>query len=210
MSIESAQFPFDDLYRFSTTAFEWEKLDAALVSGSPPSARHNYAMAAVGSNLFLFGGTISCGSFCSEPSADLLVYVTSRVIAWPASGFSTAWLTRVYDDDILQVTGDANWPSGTVLIDCLTVSVLPCSLTIAGDPSAASTIQRHTESMIVCEAASGCTGVTMRHVTVACTSEASAAGPLQISGAGAVATIEGATFSGCAAESGFLVCPAST
>ncbi len=37
----------------------------------------------------------------------------------------------------------------------------------------------------------------MRHVAVACTGEASAAGPLEISGASAVATIEGATFSDC-------------
>ena len=127
------------------------------------------------------------------------MYVRSRVIAWPASGLTTAWLTRVYDDDILQVTGDADWPSGTVLIDCLAVSALPCSLTIVGDSSASSTIRRHTDSTIMCEAASGCTGVTMRHVSVACTSKVSADGPLQISGAGAVATIEGATFSDCAA-----------
>jgi len=129
------------------------------------------------------------------------VYVTPHVIAWPASGFSTAWLTRVYDHDILQVTGDTDWPSETVSLDCLTVSVWPCSLTIAGDPSAPSTIRFHTDSRIACEAASGCTGVTIRHVTVACANEVSAAGPLQISGASTVATIEGATFSDCAALS---------
>ena len=124
------------------------------------------------------------------------MYVTPQVVPWPASGFTAAWLSRVYDGDIIQLAGDADWPSGLVVELC--VSVLPCSLTIAGDPSAVSTIQRHTESRIVCEAASGCTGVTMRHVTVACTSEASAEGPLQISGAGAVAIIDGVTFSDCA------------
>jgi hypothetical protein len=124
------------------------------------------------------------------------VYTTRQVIAWPASGFSRTWFTRVYDGDIVQVTGDADWPSG-ITVDLCVPPVFPCSLTIAGSASASSTIRRHTNSRIVCEAASGCTGVTMRHVAVACTGEASAAGPLQISGAGAVATIEGATFSDC-------------
>ena len=123
-----------------------------------------------------------------------MVYVTAQVIAWPTSGFSAAWLSRVYDGDVIQVTGYTDWHADVELC----VSLLPCSLTIAGDPSASSTIRRHTESRIVCETASGCTGVTMRHVSVACTSKVSATGPLQISGAGAVVTIEGAAFSDCA------------
>jgi hypothetical protein len=126
---------------------------------------------------------------------DLLVCGTKQVFAWPASGLSTVWLTRVYDGDILHLTGDADWPSGMTVELCSTF--FPCSLTIAGDPSASSTIRRHTNSRIVCKASSGCTGVTMRHVAVACTGKASAAGPLEISGASAVATIEGATFSDC-------------
>jgi hypothetical protein len=119
-----------------------------------------------------------------------------QVIVWPASGFSLTWFTRVYDEDIIQVTGDVNWSSLTVELDCLAVSTLPCSLAIAGDPFAPGTIWRHDGSRIVCEAASGCTGVTVRHVAVACKGEASV-GPLQISGAGAVVTIESSTFSDC-------------
>ena len=46
----------NELYRFSTTALQWEQLDAALVSDSPPSARSSHAMTAVGSDLFIFGG----------------------------------------------------------------------------------------------------------------------------------------------------------
>ena len=46
----------NELFRFSTTALQWEELDAALVSGSPPSARDGHSMAAVGSDLFVFGG----------------------------------------------------------------------------------------------------------------------------------------------------------
>ena len=46
-----------ELFRFSTTMLQWEQLDATLVSGSPPSARFGHAMAAVGSDLFVFTGT---------------------------------------------------------------------------------------------------------------------------------------------------------
>ena len=126
---------------------------------------------------------------------DLLVYTIPQVIPLPASGFSLTWFTRVYDGDIIQVTGDADLPSGLTVDLCL--PPVPCFLTIVGNASTSNTIRRHTNSRIVCEATSGCTGLTMRHVAVACTSEASAAGPLQISGAGALATIEGATFSDC-------------
>ena len=51
--------PSNALFRFSTTALQWEQLDAALVSGVPPSARGGHAMAAVGSDLFVFGGELS-------------------------------------------------------------------------------------------------------------------------------------------------------
>ena len=46
----------NELLRFNTTDLQWEKLEEALVSGSPPSARKNHAMAAVGSSLYVFGG----------------------------------------------------------------------------------------------------------------------------------------------------------
>ena len=48
----------NDLYRFSTTALQWEQLDGALVSGSPPSTLGR--MTAVGSELFVF--TLSLGA----------------------------------------------------------------------------------------------------------------------------------------------------
>jgi N-acetylneuraminic acid mutarotase len=181
----------NDLFRFSTTEQKWEKIQ---VSGTPPSARSFHRMAAVGNNLYSFGGDFEAsGSFFADP---FLVYTTQQVFAWPASSFSPMWFTRVYDGDIIQITGDADWPS-EITVELCSSANLPCSLTIAGSASAYSTIRRHSNSRIVCEAASGCTGVTMRHVTVACSGEASAAGPLHISGAGAVATIEGATFSDC-------------
>jgi hypothetical protein len=186
----------NELFRFSTTTMQWEQLDALLVSGSPPSARFNHRMVAVGSDLYVFGGDTGVEGGLANPSADFLVHTTPQVLSLPASGFSAVWLTRVYDGDIIKLTGDSHLPSGLTVELCSSAS-LPCSLTIAGNASASSTIWRYTNSRIVCEAALGCTGVTMRHVAVACSGDASAGGPLQISGAGAVATIEGATFSDC-------------
>ena len=48
----------NDFYRFSTTGLQWKQLDASQVSGSPPIARTNHAMTALGSDLFIFGGGI--------------------------------------------------------------------------------------------------------------------------------------------------------
>ena len=201
----SVQEGSNELFRFSTTANQWYQLDVHIEgqhgvtgsmlseeSSSPPCKRQYLGMAAVGIELYLFGGKMECDSYIS----DFMVYVTPRVFAWPASGFSLAWLSRVYDDDIIHITGDADWPSG-LTVELCSLAILPCFLTITGDPSTSSTILRHTDGGIICAAASGCTGVTMRNVTVACTSEASGTGPLQISGAGALATIEGAIFSDC-------------
>jgi hypothetical protein len=171
----------NDLFRFSSTDHTWEHLDV----GSPPIAKSGYGMVSMGSDLYVFGGEI----------VNLLVYTTRQVIAWPAFGFSRTWFTRVYDGDIIQVTGNADWPSG-ITVD-VGLPPVPRFFSIAGNASASSTIRRHTNSRIVCEASLGCTGVTIRNVAVACTDEPSAAGPLQILGAGAVATIQGATFSNC-------------
>ena len=51
----------DDLFRFSTTTFQWEQLDAALVSGSPPSARWLHAMTTVDNDIIVFGGETDSG-----------------------------------------------------------------------------------------------------------------------------------------------------
>ena len=63
----------NEIFRFSTTALQWEELDAALVSGSPPSARSSHAMAAVGSDIFVFGGSTDQGE-------------EARCACWPPSG----------------------------------------------------------------------------------------------------------------------------
>ena len=51
----------NELFRFSTTARQWEQLDGLQVSGSPPSARDLHGMAAVGLDLYVFGGDTESG-----------------------------------------------------------------------------------------------------------------------------------------------------
>jgi len=189
-----------ELFRFSTTANQWEELNAPQASGLLFSrGRRGQSMVAVGRDLYIFGGGMADQRMNILFTADLLVYSTARVLAWPPSGISNGWLTRVYDGDIIQVRGKVNLPSGFTVNLC-SHELLPCTITITGDPSASSTIHRFINSRIVCEATAGCTSVTMRHVKVVCTKEASKAGALQISGAGAVATIEGVTFTDCTSE----------
>jgi hypothetical protein len=67
----------NEFFRFSTTALQWEELDAALVSGSPPSARDGHTMAAVGSDIFVFGGVRSSEGTLGEEA---------RCACWPPSG----------------------------------------------------------------------------------------------------------------------------
>ena len=50
-----------DLYRFSTTDLQWEQLDATHLRGSPPSVRFDHAMAARGSDVFVFAGETADG-----------------------------------------------------------------------------------------------------------------------------------------------------
>ena len=71
--LDRAVIAFYGLFRFSTTALQWEELDAALVSGSPPSARDGHTMAAVGSDIFVFGGYTDQGE-------------EARRACWPPSG----------------------------------------------------------------------------------------------------------------------------
>ena len=57
--------PCQDLFRFSTISMEWKMMDAAAgVTGTPPSARDSHAMAAVGTDIYLFGGFTESGKGC--------------------------------------------------------------------------------------------------------------------------------------------------
>ena len=51
------------LFRFSTTKMQWGQLDAPQASGSPPGARSGHGMVAVGSDLYVFGGSKILGSY---------------------------------------------------------------------------------------------------------------------------------------------------
>jgi len=63
----------NELFRFSTTTLQWEQLDVSRVSGSPPIGRSGHTMAAVGSDLIMFGGTTGSGE-------------EARCACWPPSG----------------------------------------------------------------------------------------------------------------------------
>ena len=75
---------------------------------------------------------------------------------------------------------------------------LPCTLTVVGDPVASVTIRRHLNSRITCEANSGCSAVSFKHITMACNdNETSASAALQLSGDGAELSILNSTFVNC-------------
>ena len=57
----SSSEKFNCLFRFSTTARQWDQLDAEKVSGSTPSARYLHGMVAVGPDLYVFGGMTDSG-----------------------------------------------------------------------------------------------------------------------------------------------------
>ena len=65
----------NEIFRFSTTALQWEQLDVDLVSGSPPSARYGHTMVVVGNELFVFGG------FTYTDLGE-----EARCACWPPSG----------------------------------------------------------------------------------------------------------------------------
>jgi len=69
----------NEFFRFSTTALQWEVLDAGLVSGSPPSERYGHAMVAVGSDIVVFGGSKVFGAQATGGEE-------ARCACWPPSG----------------------------------------------------------------------------------------------------------------------------
>ena len=49
----------DELWRYSTTTLEWELMGGAEVKGSiRPSARRGHGMTAVGTDVYVFGGSL--------------------------------------------------------------------------------------------------------------------------------------------------------
>ena len=76
----------NDLFRFSTTTLQWEQLDAQQVSGSPPSARSGLGMVAVGSDIYVFGGSTDV---FRDPGEE----ARCAACNWPSSGCipNSAW-----------------------------------------------------------------------------------------------------------------------
>jgi hypothetical protein len=65
MTQAAGGFAEDLFFRFSTISKEWTMLDAAAgVTGTSPSARHAHAMAAVGTDIYLYGGFTESGKDC--------------------------------------------------------------------------------------------------------------------------------------------------
>jgi len=60
-----------EMFRYSTISMEWTALDADAVTGKWPNARSNHALAAVGTDIYLFGGSTFSGS-----SGELFRYST--------------------------------------------------------------------------------------------------------------------------------------
>lgn len=119
---------------------------------------------------------------------------------WPSFGLSS--FTRIYDNDMIQVTQDV---SLNFHLDLCSRAYLPmpCTLTIAGVSSAISSsnaIRLLADSTITCDAESGCTGLTVKHVKVTRSSSISNKAVLDISGDGARITIDHTVFEDCIAE----------
>ena len=123
-----------------------------------------------------------------------------QVHDWPYLGLLS--LTRIYDYDVVLLNeGVADWDWQ---VNLCSETFLPCSLTVVGDSVASGSIRRHLDSRITCEASSGCTAVSLKHVTMACNdNDISASAVLQLSGDGAEALIMNSTFVNCSsAEDG--------
>ena len=117
----------------------------------------------------------------------------AQTFDWPLLGGLSSF-TPIYDGDTIKFTNSpsANQPEWDLVVRLCSLYFLPCSLKFTG------TIRRHA-GRIVCHADDGCTGITVRNVTLKCNKNTRVStGPLQISGTGAVLRIVSSTFSDCA------------
>jgi hypothetical protein len=51
----------DELWRFSTSTKEWERVDSTTANGARPSARQDHVMTSVGMDLWVHGGDTDSG-----------------------------------------------------------------------------------------------------------------------------------------------------
>jgi len=180
----------DELFKFNSVTLVWIQL----ISAEVQVMQFGHTLTAMGSQLVLHGGKTGSG-FSNE------TFTWTASVDFPSSFAALA--ANVHDGDTIAVKSgspDVNWKWEA---DLCTRNFLPCSnLTITGDMHATSTIRRHASSKIACDAekGTGCTGVTLQHVTVACDSQDVAnEGPLQVSGKGAVLHLQSTVMSSCTA-----------
>ena len=123
--------------------------------------------------------------------------IYGQIVHFPQMGGLA--FTRVYDGDTILVTTNKTWDWQ---LELCSDAMVPCGLTITGDPAASSTIHRLSTIKISCKLNAGagdCTGVILRDVTIVCDANALATmGPLQISGVGLAMYIENSILYGCA------------
>ena len=174
----------NELWRYSTATNDWQLI------GTTPIRLEGHAMTSVGSDLYLHGG--SDGESLRN---ELMARLSSQTVEWDAVSLTS--LARLYDDDTVRITSSdwsaQNYSRWTELRLC-SQDFLPCSLSIVG------TMHRHAET-ITCRFQDGCTGITMQNATLKCKENVRAsAGPLQISGSGAVLRIMNSSLLACAAD----------
>ena len=70
MRVQCAGSRIAELFKFATDSMEWTDLSAeGMVKGTMPSGRGDHTMAAVGSDIYLFGGTTDAGEDEGRPAS---------------------------------------------------------------------------------------------------------------------------------------------
>ena len=85
-----------ELFRYSTISMEWTLLDeAAGVMGTSPGGRYRHAMAAVGSDVYVFGGN-TYGISGKGAMGGWGEITLSGVMVKPCRACFAQWVYRVY------------------------------------------------------------------------------------------------------------------
>ena len=176
-----------DVWTFSTSKQQWKRMQ-----GDFPLRRNNIAVA--GGDLYFVGTNEAAGPVQAE-LIRVFKQKGPRNHEWPASLSS---FTRIYDGDTIVVHNDAVWEWNFTAHLC-SETYMPCSLAIVGGGTGK--LHRRGAGAISCDAdasAGSCTSVTLKNVAVACSTNLLAnIGPLQVSGSGAVLSLEESNISDC-------------
>mmetsp|Transcript_36696 Transcript_36696/g.96835 ORF Transcript_36696/g.96835 Transcript_36696/m.96835 type:complete len:1159 (+) Transcript_36696:1876-5352(+) len=155
----------NDLHVFDSNTGGWSLLST---SGTIPSQRRGMAMAAVGQQALLFGGTGGSGSGILNDIWDIN---GPADVAWPLEA-AAGLFVGVYDwDSILLDPADG--------VDILPLQVVlctrlfPCALQLigqrAGNSSGLGYFVRTGHGSIMCSAGDGCSGISVDNAEILCT-----------------------------------------